>query len=214
MKIYHSIILVILLLVSSLGPLALHDLEGPQSLTSGRSVDISVDSVEIVSPSAVIAGVHTLATGTQEVRIRLVNLGTTSATGTLDLEVAVNGGTPSTVDTVAISIGGGSSATYLMEWVQTSGTADVSASVTVGADSDLSNNQDSIPDTLTIEDRSDYLVVSDTLPNDGAIIGRDMWHGDWVFTNTGNIPFDAEGRPHGNEMNHEASKQKNVGGSF
>ena len=58
MKIYHSIILVILLLVSSLGPLALHDLEGPQSLTSGRSVDISVDSVEIVSPSAVIAGVH------------------------------------------------------------------------------------------------------------------------------------------------------------
>lgn len=193
MKIYHSIILVILLLVSSLGPLALHDLEGPQSLTSGRSVDISVDSVEIVSPSAVIAGVHTLATGTQEVRIRLVNLGTTSATGTLDLEVAVNGGTPSTVDTVAISVGGGSSATYLMEWVQTSGTADVSASVTVGADSDLSNNQDSIPDTLTIEDRSDYLVVSDTLPNDGAIIGRDMWHGDWVFTNTGNIPFDAEG---------------------
>ena len=193
MKIYHSIVLVILLLVSSMGPLALHDLENSQSLTSGRSVDISVDSVEIVSASAVIDGVHTLATGTQEVRVRLVNLGITPATGTLDLNVAVNGGVSSAVDTVSFSVGGSSSATYLMEWVQTSGTADVSVSATAGADSDPSNNQYPITDTLTIEDKSDYLVVSDTLPNDGAIIGRDMWHGDWVFTNSGNIPFNAEG---------------------
>ena len=176
MKIYHSIVLVILLLASSMGSLALHDLENSQSLTSGRSVDISVDSVEIVSPSAVIDGVHTLATGTHEVRVRLVNLGTTSATGTLDLNVAVNGGVPSAVDSVAISIGGSSSATYLMEWVQTSGTADVSVSVTAGADADLSNNQYSITDTLTVEDKSGYLVVSDTLPNDGAIIGLSLIH--------------------------------------
>ena len=194
MKHFHSILLVLLLLVSSLGQLATYNLEEPQSFTSGRSVDISVDLVEIISPSAVIGGTHTLAEGTHEVRVRIVNLGTTVATGTLELNVAVNSGSPSVVDSVSFTLAGSSSETHLMEWVQPSGTADVSVVATAGADSDPSNDGFTIPDTLTVLDTSDYLIVSDTLPNDGAIIGRDMWHGDWVFSNTGNIPFTAEGK--------------------
>ena len=54
MKFFHAITLVTLLLISSLGHLAISEIENSPSLTSGRSVDVSVDSVEIISASAVI----------------------------------------------------------------------------------------------------------------------------------------------------------------
>ncbi|MEC7688208.1 MAG: hypothetical protein VX514_04115, partial [Candidatus Thermoplasmatota archaeon] len=185
--------MVTLLLISSLGHLAISEIENSPSLTSGRSVDVSVDSVEIISASAVIGGVHTLANVAHEVRVTIVNLGTTTATGTLELNVAVNSGVPSVVDSVSFTLLGSSSEVHLFEWTQTSGTADISVTATAGSDSDPSNDDLAYPHTLTIQDTSSHVEVSNTLPNDGDVIGRDIWHGDWVFSNTGNVPFSVEG---------------------
>ena len=193
MKFFHAITLVTLLLISSLGHLPISEIENSPSLTSGRSVDVSVDRVEIISASAVIGGVHTLANVAHEVRVTIVNLGTTTATGTLELNVAVNSGVASVVDSVSFTLLGSSSEVHLFEWTQTSGTADISVTATAGSDSDPSNDDLAYPHTLTIQDTSSYVEVSNTLPNDGDVIGRDMWHGNWVFSNTGNIPFSAEG---------------------
>ncbi|MBA46028.1 MAG: hypothetical protein CMB31_05520 [Euryarchaeota archaeon] len=193
MRIFHAVTLVTLLLISSLGHLAISEMENNSSFTSGRSVDISVDSIQIISDSAVIAGVHTLANVNHEVRVTIVNLGTTGASGTLELNVAVNSGVSSVVDTVSFNLLGSSSEVHLLEWTQTSGTADISVSATAGADSDPSNDDLSYPHTLTVQDTHDHLEVSNTLPNNGDVIGRDMWYGDWVFSNTGNVPFSVEG---------------------
>ena len=193
MKYTPAITLVTLLLISSLGHLAISEIENSPSSTSGRSVDVSVDSLEIISPSAVIGGVHTLANVAHEVRVTIVNLGTTTATGTLELNVGVNSGVPSVVDSVSFTLSGSSSEVHLFEWAQTSGTADISVTATAGSDSDPSNDDLAYPHTLTILDTSGHIEVSNTLPNDGDVIGRDMWHGNWVFSNTGNIPFSVEG---------------------
>ena len=128
-----------------------------------------------------------------EVRVTIVNLGTTTATGTLELNVGVNSGVPSVVDSVSFTLSGSSSEVHLFEWAQTSGTADISVTATAGSDSDPSNDDLAYPHTLTILDTSGHIEVSNTLPNDGDVIGRDMWHGNWVFSNTGNIPFSVEG---------------------
>tara|TARA_B100000902_G_scaffold28834_1_gene34639 strand:+ start:1735 stop:6456 length:4722 start_codon:yes stop_codon:yes gene_type:complete len=195
MRNFHALILVALLLFSSLGQVAISEIEESSSFTSGRSVDVSVSSVEIISPSAIIGGIHTLSNVGEfhEVRVTIVNLGTTASTGSLDLNVAVNSGSPSVADTVSFNLPGSSSEVHLLEWAQPSGTADISVSATAGGDSDPSNDQLSYPQTLTIQNSSAYVEVSNTLPNNGDVIGRDIWHGDWVFSNTGNVPFSVEG---------------------
>ena len=53
--------------------------------TSGRSVDVAIDQMEVISPSADISGTLTLAPGYHVIRVRITNSGTTPATGTLEL---------------------------------------------------------------------------------------------------------------------------------
>ena len=87
MKIFHAFTLVTLLLISSLGHLAISEIESSPSLTSGRSVDVSVDSVEIISASAIIGGVHTLANVAHEVRVTIVTVSYTHLTLPTNREV-------------------------------------------------------------------------------------------------------------------------------
>ena len=122
--------LVSLLIVSVITPMSFTLVENP-AYTSGRSVDVAIDQMEVISPSADISGTLTLAPGDHVIRVRITNSGTTPATGTLELlegndfasQTAVLGSQKS------ISVPAGGSEVHLLEYTKTGGTSAVTASV-------------------------------------------------------------------------------------
>ena len=184
--------LVSLLIVSFITPMSLTLVENA-AYTSGRSVDVAIDQMEVISPSADISGTLTLAPGDHVIRVRITNSGTTPATGTLELlegndfasQTAVLGSQKS------ISVPAGGSEVHLLEYTKTGGTSAVTASVSASGDSEPANNQMNIG-PFSIAASANHLAVSDTIPSDSSTLASAPWVGNWVFTNTGNLNLTAE----------------------
>ena len=184
--------LVSLLIVSVITPMSLTLVENA-AYTSGRSVDVAIDQMEVISPSADISGTLTLAPGDHVIRVRITNSGTTPATGTLELlegndfasQTAVLGSQKS------ISVPAGGSEVHLLEYTKTGGTSAVTASVSASGDSEPANNQMNIG-PFSIAASPNHLAVSDTIPSDSSTLASAPWVGNWVFTNTGNLNLTAE----------------------
>ena len=134
--------LVTLLFVSVITPVSMSLVED-STYTSGRSLDVAIDQMEVISPSANIGGTPTLAPGDHVIRVRITNSGTSLATGTIELlegpdfssQTAVLGSLKS------ISVPAGGAEVHLLEYTKMNGNSAVTAIVSASGDSEPSNNQ-------------------------------------------------------------------------
>ena len=184
--------LVTLLIVSVITPVSVSLVEDA-AYTSGRSLDVAIDQMEVISPSANIGGTPTLAPGDHVIRVRITNSGSSPATGTIELLEGPDFSSQITVlgSQKSISVPAGGAEVHLLEYTKMNGNSAVTAVVSASGDSEPSNNQMNLP-LLTISSNSAHLAVSNTIPSDSSTLASAPWFGNWVFTNTGNLNLTAE----------------------
>ena len=186
--------LVGILIFSVLTPMSMSP-ASDTAYTSGRSVDVAIDQMEVISASADILGTPTLAPGDHVIRVRITNTGTSIATGTIELLEGTDfsSQTPVLGTQKSISVPAGGSEVHLLEFTKMSGNSAVTASVSASGDSEPSNDQMNLPaGLLTISSTPSHISVSDTIPNHGTTVASGPWVGNWVFANTGNLNLTAE----------------------
>ncbi len=192
------ITLIILLLLYSLSPVAMNNLEPPDNNepneAKARSIepDINITSIEFLGPShSCVCGTPILATGSQSVRVTIQNDGLATGMGSVSFYSDTGGGSGFVlVGSQPINMAPGAVVQYIFGWLATTGTSQsIRAYANVNADLELSNNILEL--SYDVQNTNAGDVYSDTLPANGSRLAHEVAVVSVGVRNAGNVVTNA-----------------------
>ena len=159
-----------------------------QNSQKSTDPDIAITGINVTTPSFFDGGTRFLAPMVHTIRVNIINLGASSGTGNLTLEI--NDGTGAVEeDRRPVSLSPGGQETQLLYWDATaasgSGYTITSNWLQDNGDADSSNNN-AIVDSVTVSAVEAAQHIGDSLPSDGVKLARAQWDGSITVRNSGN----------------------------